>query len=100
MQLNSTLTWLVDAAGASSGADRFLAELGARLIADDVPLKASGQPSTPLPDEDEDFTRYVWTKAVAGATAAQCESSIATDSYRVRRLLAHWVEEGALAAAS
>src|SRR5436190_8853993 len=38
MQLNSTLTWLVDAAGASSGADRFLAELGARLIVDDLPL--------------------------------------------------------------
>ena len=72
----------------------------AAIVPDDVPLKASGQPSTPLPDEDEDFTRYVWTKAVAGATAAQCESSIATDSYRVRRLLAHWVEEGALAAAS
>ena len=38
MQLNSTLTWLVDAAGASPGADRFLAELGAHLIADGLPL--------------------------------------------------------------
>ena len=38
MQLNSTLTWLVDAAGASPGADRFLAELGANLIADGLPL--------------------------------------------------------------
>ncbi|UPJ46225.1 adenylate/guanylate cyclase domain-containing protein [Bradyrhizobium sp. 200] len=38
MQLSSTLTWLVDAAGASPGADRFLAELGTRLIADDLPL--------------------------------------------------------------
>ena len=38
MQLNSTLTWLVDAAGASSGADRFLAELGTHLIADGLPL--------------------------------------------------------------
>lgn len=38
MQLSSTLTWLVDAAGASAGADRFLAEFGARLIADGVPL--------------------------------------------------------------
>src|SRR5689334_9835192 len=38
MQLNSTLTWLVDMASASPGADRFLAELGARLVADDVPL--------------------------------------------------------------
>jgi class 3 adenylate cyclase len=38
MQLGSTLTWLVDAASASPGADRFLAELGTRLIEDEVPL--------------------------------------------------------------
>ena len=38
MQLNSTLTWLVDAASASPGADRFLAELGAHLIGDGLPL--------------------------------------------------------------
>jgi class 3 adenylate cyclase len=38
MQLSSTLTWLVDAASASPGAERFLAELGTRLIADNMPL--------------------------------------------------------------
>jgi adenylate cyclase len=38
MQLSSTLTWLVDAASASPGAERFLAELGTRLIADGTPL--------------------------------------------------------------
>lgn len=38
MELNSTLIWLVDTASASPGADRFLADLGAHLIADDVPL--------------------------------------------------------------
>ena len=38
MQLSSTLTWLVDAASASPGAERFLAELGTRLIADSMPL--------------------------------------------------------------
>ena len=38
MQLNSTLTWLIDAAGSSPGADRFLAELGAHLIADGLSL--------------------------------------------------------------
>jgi hypothetical protein len=26
----------------------------------------------------------------------ECESSISVDSYRVRRLAAYWVEEGAL----
>src|SRR5271166_137093 len=38
MRLSSTLAWLVDEAGASTDADRFLAELGARLIDDGVPL--------------------------------------------------------------
>jgi adenylate cyclase len=38
MQLSSTLAWLVDAAAESGGADRFLAELGAHLLADGLPL--------------------------------------------------------------
>ena len=38
MQLSSTLAWLVDAAGETSGADRLLAEIGARLVADGLPL--------------------------------------------------------------
>lgn len=40
MQLSRTLAWLVDAASDSSGADRLLAELGAHLLADGVPLTA------------------------------------------------------------
>ena len=38
MQLSSTLTFLVDAASETSGADRFLAEVGAHLAADGLPL--------------------------------------------------------------
>jgi adenylate cyclase len=38
MQLSSTLSWLVDMAGETTGADRLLAELGARLVADGLPL--------------------------------------------------------------
>jgi class 3 adenylate cyclase len=38
MELPITLGWLLDEASASTGADRFLAALGARLIADGVPL--------------------------------------------------------------
>jgi len=38
MQLSPTLAWLVDAAGEIAGAERFLAELGAHLIADGLPL--------------------------------------------------------------
>jgi adenylate cyclase len=38
MQLPSTLSWLVDAASETPGADRLLAEVGARLVADGLPL--------------------------------------------------------------
>src|SRR5438552_17542582 len=38
MDLPGPLAWLVDEAGASPGPDRFLAELGGRLVADGVPL--------------------------------------------------------------
>lgn len=38
MQLSSTLSWLVDAAAETPGADLLLAKLGTHLIADGVPL--------------------------------------------------------------
>jgi len=38
MQLSSTLSWLIDAAAESAGADRLLAELGAHLVEDGLPL--------------------------------------------------------------
>jgi class 3 adenylate cyclase len=38
MELSSTFAWLVDAAANSAGADRFLAELGAHLVRDGLPL--------------------------------------------------------------
>ena len=38
MRLPSTLVWLVDEASTARGADQFLATLGAKLIADGLPL--------------------------------------------------------------
>lgn len=38
MQLSSTLSWLVDAAGETPGADLWLAKLGAHLVDDGLPL--------------------------------------------------------------
>jgi adenylate cyclase len=38
MDLPAPLAWLVDEAGGSAGPDRFLAELGGRLVADGLPL--------------------------------------------------------------
>jgi adenylate cyclase len=47
MRLPSALAFLVDEASAVSGADRFLATLGARLIADGVPLAGGALTLTP-----------------------------------------------------
>ena len=38
MQLSSTLSWLVDAAAETAGADGLLAEFGAHLVEDGLPL--------------------------------------------------------------
>src|ERR687897_1363087 len=48
MDLPAPLAWLVDEAGASPGPDRFLAELGGRLLADGLPL-AGGALTLALP---------------------------------------------------
>ena len=71
----------------------------AALASDTLSLKPTGVPGTPLPDEDPDFVRLVWKQLEKGSTPLACEAAIATDGYRTRRLLAHWLEEGSLAAA-
>jgi adenylate cyclase len=48
MQLSSTLSWLVDAAAEAPGADRLLAEIGARLVADGI-LLAGGALTLAVP---------------------------------------------------
>jgi len=73
-----------------------------RLIAvvpDDMKL-AKGS-AKPTPDEEEDdpaLVREVWMKASSGIPVIECEKQLATDSFRVRRLIAHWVENNALVA--
>lgn len=73
-----------------------------RLIAfvpDDMRL-AKGT-AKPTPDEEEDdptLVREVWMKASSGLPVAECERQLSTDGFRVRRLVAHWVEHGALVA--
>jgi hypothetical protein len=68
------------------------------LVSDEMTFKATAIRPTPLPEEpDPGFAHDVWSRAVTGVSAADCEVLLATDSYRVRRLYAHWVTEGALA---
>jgi uncharacterized protein DUF4388 len=70
----------------------------AAVVPDGARLKPTGKPRTIVPDEDPTFGTPLWAEVEAGRTPLECEARIAADSYRVRRLLAHWVEEGALAA--
>jgi adenylate cyclase len=62
MQLTSTLAWLVDAAGASPAADRFLAELGAHLIGDGLPL-AGGALTLAVPHPIIARRTWLWRAA-------------------------------------
>ena len=48
MELPTPFAWLVDEAGISPGPDRFLADLGGRLMADGLPL-AGGALSLAVP---------------------------------------------------
>ncbi len=68
----------------------------AALVPDEASLKPTDKPTTPLEGEDKEFSDSLWEKVTSGATAAECEASLAVDCYRVRQLLAHWVEEEAL----
>jgi adenylate cyclase len=65
MQLPSTLAWLVDAARALPGADRLLAELGTRLVADGVPL-AGGALTLAVPHPIIAHRTWLW-RADTGA---------------------------------
>ena len=49
MDLPAPLAWLVDEAGATPGPDRFLAELGGRLLADGLPLAGGVRPRPGAP---------------------------------------------------
>ena len=64
MQLSATLAWLVDAAAETAGADRLLAELGAHLLADGLPL-AGGALTLDVPHPL--IARRTWLWRAAGS---------------------------------
>ena len=67
------------------------------LVADEARLQGTGVVPTPLEGEtNEALVETIWKLALAGTPPRQCEGEVPVDAYRVRRLLAHWVEEGAL----
>src|SRR5207248_4692904 len=69
MDLSAPLAWLVDEAGTSPGPDRFLAELGSRLLAEGLPL-AGGALTLAVPHPIIARRTWLWraeTGAVVGA---------------------------------
>jgi hypothetical protein len=67
------------------------------LVPDEMTLAKTSVKPTPHPEEDDPaLVREVWIKASSGANIAECERQLTTDSFRVRRLVAHWLEQGAL----
>lgn len=67
------------------------------FVPDDLMLRATSVKPTPDPEEsDPAVTREVWVKAASGSRLGDWEQQIAADVYRVRRLVARWLEEGAL----
>jgi hypothetical protein len=72
----------------------------AALVPDDLVLLPTGtKPSTDPEESDGAIQKAVWTKASAGVTPKAMESVVAADSFRIRRLLVRWVEEGSLKSA-
>lgn len=67
------------------------------FVPDDLTLRPTATKPTADPEEsDPSIVRDVWVKASSGARVADWEQQIAVDAYRVRRLVARWLEEGAL----
>jgi hypothetical protein len=67
------------------------------LAGDASRLQGTGVVPTPLEGETNvDLVETIWNMALSGTPPGQCEGEVPVDAYRVRRLLAHWVEEGAL----
>jgi class 3 adenylate cyclase len=91
MQLSSTLSWLVDAAGEAPGADALLAQIGAHLVADGLPL-AGGALTLAVPHPLIARRTWLWRADsgevieafgfVAGALAAMGAASPPGDAGR------------------
>jgi hypothetical protein len=67
------------------------------LVPDDAVLQGAGSGPTPVEDEpNEALIESVWERAISGIPASELDRELPVDSYRVRRLLAQWVEQGSL----
>jgi hypothetical protein len=68
------------------------------VVPDDLALTRNGnaKPTPPEDESDPSLMREVWLKASSGTGIGTWQQEVATDSFRIRRLVAHWLETGAL----
>jgi len=67
------------------------------IVPADASFRATSKAHSPVPDEqDEALMEKVWEAAAAGRPPAACEAELPADSYRIRRMYEHWLQEGAL----
>lgn len=67
------------------------------LVPDDAAFGAGpNRPTTPLGETDVELMRRLWASLREGSAALACEAALGVGSLRVRRILAHWLVEGAL----
>ena len=70
------------------------------LVPDEAVFKqGSAKPSAEPEEPDAAFQQAVFSKAVSGLSSRAIETAVAADSFRIRRLLARWIEDGSLKAA-
>lgn len=69
------------------------------LIPDEARIKAKAPKPIPLPGEKDGlFFRDVWMAVQSETKPVDLETGIVMDAYRIRRLLAHWLENGIIEA--
>jgi len=69
----------------------------ARALVPEGSLAATSvAPSAPEDERDRTLVQGVFARVSSGAAPADCESEYFVDSYRIFRLIAHWLEEGSL----
>ncbi|MBP1624598.1 MAG: cAMP-binding protein [Acidobacteria bacterium] len=67
------------------------------LVPDYCMLRRRGiQFIRPAEHMDAALAELLWQKTAAGTSPEECEAVYPADSYRIRGILAHWVEEGIL----
>ncbi len=67
------------------------------LVPEGLPLEPTAiAPTAPDDERDRTLVQGVFARIAAGATPSDCEAEYFVDSYRIYRLMAHWLEEGSL----